>query len=280
MKTTFLIAIVYCFIPQVLLAQQEELVLRGTEEKRNIGFWPSKLELTTELTGIEVDEKHQVSVSKINAVDNLGNTLKPIAGYPYPTNYFTKDNEIVIGIEPPIRKAKSVSIEGTIEYFTISEALKSKLNITSLQQHYHKNLLTGISGCKLVLIDIKGLSKLKEDEAAYIKKVKEIHKNAGVGYDVDVAKRYLDKAVNDYSYWDGDFSKLLHFYREDPNDAIVEIKVYKNGENLFNGTSTYSDTYTYSLKESLVPETELRIKVKSENAVKEIPFQLKNITLP
>ena len=281
MKTIFLIAIVCSFIPQVLLAQGVELVLKGSDEKRHIGFWPSKLELTTELTGIEVDENHQVSLKEITAVDDLGNLLKPIGGYPSPNGYFTKQKEIVISIEPPVRQARSVSLKGTAEYFTISEALKSKLNITNLQQQYHKNLLAGINGCKLVLIDLKGLGKLKEeDETAYLKKVKEIHKNAGVGSDVNDAKRYLDKTVNDYNYWDGDISKLLHFYGEDPNDAIVEMKIYKDGKNLSNGTSIYSNTYSHSLTESLTPETQLQIIVKTDDAIKEIPFEFKNIKLP
>lgn len=281
MKTRFLIAFLHCLISQIMLAQQVELLLKGTEESRNISFWPSKLELTTELTGIEVDENHQVGLKEITAVDNLGNRLKPMVGYPYPTNYFAKNNEIVIGIEPPVRKAHKITVEGIIEYFTLSEELRSKLSFTNLGQQYHKNLLAGIGSCKLVLIDLEDLSKLKEnDETAYNKKVKEIHKKAGVGININEAKRYIDRAVLDFNSWDGEVSKVLHFYRKDPNENIVEIKVYRDGESLFNGTFSNNSTYSYSLTERLNPEMRLQIIVKNENAVKEIPFQLKNISLP
>ncbi|WP_157243462.1 hypothetical protein [Algoriphagus resistens] len=282
MKTIFVLAIVCHFIPLMLLAQGAELVLKGSDEKRHIGFLPSNLEFTTELTGIEVDENHQVSLKEITAVDDLGNWLKPIGRYPSPTNYFTQHNEMVIGIEPPVRQAKSVSLQGVLEYFTISEELQSKLNLKNLQQRYHINLLPEKQiRSKLVLIDLQGLQTLKEeDEASYYQKIKEIHLNAGVGTDLDDAERYLDKALHDFTLWTSDPSKLLHFYRWDPEDNIVEIKVFRDGENLFDGTYYSNNTYTCSLLKDVDPETELRILVKNEDAIKEIPFGFENIILP
>lgn len=281
MKISLLIAVLYIFSSRLLLAQQGELVLKGTEEQRNIGFWPSKLELTTELIGVKVDQSHQISIKEIRAVDNLSNPLEMIAGYPYPRDYFTNQKEIVIGITPPAREAESISVTGVIEYFTVSEALKSELNLTNLQQYYHQNLLKGINGCKLVLIDLRGLSKMqKNDETGYLKKVKEIHQNAGVGDDVDDAKLYLDKAVSDYNYWGGDASKLLHFYREDPNDAVVEVKIWKDGKTLTNGSSNYGDSYSFSIEESLTPEMRMQIIVKTGDAIQEIPFQFVDVRLP
>ncbi|SJN36325.1 hypothetical protein FM107_08815 [Sphingobacterium sp. JB170] len=256
-------------------------MLKGTEEQRNIGFWPSKLELTTELTGVKVDQSHQISIKEIRAVDNLDNPLEMIAGYPYPTDYFTKQNEVVIGIKPPARNAVSISVQGVIEYFTVSEALKSELNFSNLQQHYHENLLKGISGCKLVLIDLQGLGTLQaNDETGYLKKIKEIHKKAGVGNDVEDAKVYLDKVISDYSYWGGDASKRLHFYKDDPNDAVVEVEIFKDGKKLTNGASAYGDSYSIPIDESLTPEMRMHIIVKTNDAIQEIPFQFVDVTLP
>ena len=86
-----LLSILCCFIPQIILAQQAELVLKGVEETRSIHYMEkNKLELITELTGIEVDDDHQIRLKEINGVDNLGNQLESIGGYPYPNDYFTK----------------------------------------------------------------------------------------------------------------------------------------------------------------------------------------------
>jgi len=240
------------------------------------------LELTTELSGVEVDENHQVSLTEITAVDDLDNWLEPIGEYPFPTDYFTQYKELVIGIGPPVRQARSISVNGTITYFTISEELQSKLKLTNLQQQHHLNLLPEKQvRSKLVLIDLQGLSTLKEeDENSYHQKVKEIHLNACVGTDLNDTERYLNKALFDFTAWNREPSKLLHFYRWDPDNNIVEIKVLRDGENLFDGTFYTNNTYTSNLLKSLDHETVLHIIVKNDDVIKEIPFEFKNIVLP
>jgi len=280
-----LMAILCCFIPQIMLAQQGKLVLKGIGETRTINYLEkNKLELITELTGIEVDQDHQIRLREIRIVDNLGNPLKSLDGYPYPTNYFTKYPEFVMGIEPPIRKAHSISVKGVIEYLTISEELQSKLSFTNLHQLYHKNLLEGSSASfKLVLIDLEGLGNLKEeDQIAYDKKLKEIHEKAYVRASFQEAKEYLNSAVGNYLYSkNSGQNPYLHFYNEDPNDELVEIKIFDDTENE-TIQSAFSNQHTYSLalKKPLTPKTKLQIIVKNKKAVKEILFQLENIRLP
>ena len=280
-----LIAILCCFIPQIILAQQAELVLKGVEETRSIHYMEkNKLELITELTGIEVDDDHQIRLKEINGVDNLGNQLEFIGGYPYPNDYFTKQKEILIGFESPIRKVHSISVKGVIEYLTISEELQSKISFINLQQHYHKNLLAGVSAqFKLVLIDLEGLGRLKEeDQAAYHKKVKEIHKKAGVRASLEEAKEYLNSAVEDYIYNKKVGQKpYLYFYNEDPNKELVEIKIFDNtGTETIQSAYSNQHTYSLSLEKPLTSKTQLQIIVKNKKAVKEIPFQLESIELP
>lgn len=270
-------------LPVILLyAQQGALVLKGIEENRTVGFGAHKLEFSTKLTGVLVDEEHQVSLSELSVIDDLGNNLKSIDRYSRPINQFTMYPSVVFAVEPPSRKAKQVSVKGVAEYFTISEALKSKQIYSNLSERYHVNLLQEISEeLKFVLIDLVGLNELKKNnESAYTKKVKEIHRNGGVGSSFEAALNYVNNAIIEINFWKKDPEKLLHFYKVDPNDKIVKIKAFEDGETLFSGTYASATTFQYNLSKELTAGIELQIIVKTKEAIVKIPFEFNDITLP
>ena len=268
---TFIISL----LASATFAQQAQLVLKGVEENRNIGFSLNKLEVYTEFIGMPVDEDHQIRLKEVHVVDDLGNSLKLLKGYPYPTQYFSSEKEITIGAELPARKAQRISVVGTIQYFTISGKLQSELNVTDLPRQYHKNLLARTPlRAQLVLVDLAGLNALKEkDEEAYLRQVKGFFENA---------EHYLDRALERYSYFKYDENNpVLHFYKSDPEDEIEEIQTFdRTGAEIATHSFSSPDTHGIELEQVLTPETRLRIIVKNEDAVTEIPFQIKDVDLP
>jgi len=279
-KTNILTILLWCLLGQAGLSQQAGLVYQGIEENRTVNNEKNCIEITTRVQGLELDDNHLIRLKDMTITDDSGNTLAHLEEtYYLPIYHYSNNSQKVLRLEAPSRKARQISVKGTIEYFTISEDLHSKRNFTDIQQQYHKNLLAG-NDATMVLIDLEGLSRLKkEDEAGYSKKVRQLHKNAGVGTTLEHAKRYLDNALADYGLWHGEATKQLHLYREDPNNNILDVKVYKNNESQSGGASFGSNTFSYSLKEGLTPEMELQFIVKNDSAIKKIPFTL-TVNLP
>lgn len=274
-KSVYLAILLYTFPTSASFAQRVALVVQGVEENRNIGFSSSKLVVYAKFTGLPVDERHQIRLKEIRFSDNLGNALKSLNEYPYQTRYFSQERDIALGIHPPARQAQRISMNGTIEYFTISQELESECLISDLSRQFYKNLLADASvQAELRLLDLAGLKALRdEDEDAYRREVEGLFENAGV---------YLDRALEDYAFFSQDRNhSVLYFYKTDPEDELVEIRILDSaGKEI--GENSFSNEYSYGirLEEALTAEAILRIIVKTEDSVTDIPFQIKNVKLP
>ncbi len=275
-----------CFVGQTGFSQQAKLVYKGIEENRLVDYRNNELAIITELQGTLIDPDHKIRIKEITkAVDNIGNQLVVKNGYPYPTNYYTREKELVIGLSAPSRQATAISVEGSLEYFVISEAKNSKIEQTNIRAMLEKNILAGkVDNAQLVLLNAEKWARMKNENPKSIgAEAQSLHKQLGIGENEKKAEFYVYNIIRDFEYKNNKNGPgtALYFYKKDDENTIVSVDLF-NAEGKKMTKSYYNDRNTYYLssKEEIIPDFMLRIVVKNANALQEIPFKIEHIKLP
>ncbi|UGU15039.1 hypothetical protein LS482_15275 [Sinomicrobium kalidii] len=274
-----LIILLICLSSSPVFAQDLNLQLNGVGEQRYITDKQSRITLQTKVEGLKIDKNHQIQIQKITtAVDNTGYSLRWLTGYPY-GGYFQKDDHLPIAFSAPGRQATEIEkIEGVLQYFTISEDKKSKVTIANITERKNENLLKGIHpDIRLIQIDVDSLKKLSdESNKDYDAAVGDLHRKSGIGR----SKQDALHIVN-YMLWNAKPGHDLVFYVEDKNKELYRLEIYDDkGKKVSTSYSHGREQYRVGCDEPLQPDYTLRIIVKNEDAIEELPFQLKNIKLP
>lgn len=263
---------------QLAFAQDASLKIVQVNEQRHTGDVENRMSIIVEVESLKIDADHLIQIKGSPLIiDNTGTVLAPFKNYPY-GGYFQSDKEISIGFKAPRRDVTEIKkIQGTLEYFTISEANKSKVISPNFINQPNENLLVGTPPLKLVLIDYNEMKKVYGTDN-YYPEIKRIQQQVGIGKTIeetDVFFRDLFYFQNNNSVQD------LNFYIEDPDKIIHKLAVYNAYGKKMNVTySNSGNHYRISLSEEPLPDWKLEIQLKTKAAIKEIPFQFNTIKLP
>lgn len=278
MKNILLVCLLICTTIQLGFGQDVSLKILQVNEQRHTSDAKNVMNIIVAIDSLELDTEHLIQVKdSIIIVDNTGTELKEFRNYPY-GGYFQRDKELRIGFEAPRRDVTAIEkIEGILEYFTISEEYKSKVVLPNFINQTNKNLLADTSPLKLILINYNAVKKVIGTDD-YYPEIKRLHKEVGIGKTVEEA----DAFFNSMFYLHNDNPELdLNFYIEDSDKIIHKITVYNgDGKQMSTSYSNSGNRYRIGLSEEPLPDWKLEIHIKTEAAIKEIPFQFQNIKLP
>lgn len=278
MKNILLTFLLISITVQRGYAQEASLKILQVNEQRHTSDAKNRMHIIVAIDSLELDTEHLVQVKdSIIIIDNTGTALKEFRNYPY-GGYFQRDKELRIAFEAPRRDVTSIEkIEGVLEYFTISEEYKSKVVLPNFISQTNKNLLVDSPPLKLILINYNAVKKVIETDD-YYPEIKRLHKEVGIGKTVEEA----DAFFNSMFYLHNDNPELdLNFYIEDPDQIIHKLTVYNGeGKPMNTNYSNSGNRYRIGLSEEPLPDWKLEIHIKTEAAIKEIPFQFQNIKLP
>jgi len=278
MKNILLISFLIFTSIQFGLAQDVSFKIIQVNEQRHTGHGENKISIIVAIDSLELDADHLVQVKdSILAVDNTGRVLEHFRGYPY-GGYFQEDKELSIGFKAPRRDVTEIEkLEGILEYFTISEKLKSKVILHDFINHTNENLLAVLPPLKLILINYNEIKKVYGTED-YYPEIKRIHQEVGIGKTMEET----DVFFSDMFYFQNNNPELeLNFYIEDPDKIIHKITVYNgDGKPMSSNYSNSGNRYRIGLSKEPLPDWKLEIHVKTKAALKEIPFHFSNIKMP
>lgn len=278
MKNILLISLTICLSKQLAFAQDASLKIMQVNEQRHTGDAENRMSIIVAVDNLKIDADHLIQIKEsILIMDNTGTALTPFKNYPY-GGYFQRDKELSIGFKAPRRDVTEIEkIEGTLEYFTISEENKSKVILPNFINHTNENLLAGSPPLKLILINYNEMKKVYGTDD-YYPEIKRIQQEVGIGKTIEET----DVFFSDLFYFQNNNPDLeLNFYIEDPDKIIHKLTVYNsNGKKMSNTYSNSGNRYRISLSEEPLPDWKLEIHIKTKAAIKEIPFQFNNIKLP
>lgn len=278
MKKILLICLLTCTSIQFGFGQDASLKIIQVNEQRHTGDSKNRMHIIVGIENLKLDAEHLIKIKdSIVILDNSGTKLNVFSNYPS-GGYFQRDNEISIGFEAPRRDVTAIDkIEGILEYFTISEKLKSKLILPNFINQTHKNLLSDVASLKLILINYNSVKKVYDTDN-YYPLIKRLHGEVGIGKTLEEADVFFS---NMFYFQNNNPNLELNFYFEDPKEIIHKILVYNSeGKQMSTNYSNSGNRYRIGLSEEPLPDWKLEIQLKTNQALKEIPFQFQNIKLP
>jgi len=269
------------------LSQQVSCFVSSIKDDRNTDQTRGRLELSTNVNGIQINDYNKIKLSEITSVkDDLGNSLYQKKSYYSRDKKYSSDNKITITLTSPLRKAQRIVVlEGKIKYFMPSEELKSIIKISNPLDLYNNNLMKNTKNLKIVLIDKKKLKNLKDkNEAEYNKTIKKLQEQGEIGNSLAETIDAIKSVFNEKSYASFNRDNIkgsFDFYIKDPNGKLIDIEVYnENNEEISYGSSSSNSIKTINLREEPKNSCYIKFILENEASVKEIPFKIENIMLP
>lgn len=270
----------------VFLHNVEESRFRGENRYRTGNDTVSSITLTTMINGLQLDKSHLIKVKDIKAVDNKGNQLKEL-GDPFwgekPAEYqFNK--KLVLWFEAPARNANKIRVvKGSIQYFTPTEENKGRVILRDFLHRKGENLLANsYPEIELIPFDTNGLDIEKEIDRMIDEEVEKRKKSGPIDEEeqkeIDHSRKFL-KDMMSLSDNRSDYAVVFQL-NKDP-EIFYRFTIY-NGENkvISNGHSSFRNLYQVHLLEPPTKNCYIEIIMENEDAIKELAFELKDITLP
>lgn len=290
-----ILIVMFCVSSVTAFSQELNLFLQDIQEVRLNGKTQrstsdsiSKITFTTAVNGIQLDDYHLVKLGKLKVIDDTGKSLKEIKGTFYKNDTYNNSKKIEFTVEAPNRQVTKIkTFEGSLLYFTPTEANKGKVIIRDFLQRKDENLLAGIyPDIELKLMDTDKLIDMQEEMQKMIDREVEKRKKGGQlisqkeQEEIEQARQLLGSimGLNDNS---SKHTTLTFRLNHKLNEAFYRFSVYNENNELINtGYSSVDDLYQFHLTEKPTKNCYLEIIVENEEAVKVLPFQFNNIILP
>ncbi len=276
MKVLFLLFLLSCLSLHAQRVSVSQIFEgRSTSVDNN---YNNRTELTLNITGDEVRRHKFIRIAAItSAVDDQGFNLIGEASSTEFTKLESNGASVVIYLQNASRKAETIKeIQGNIEFFSPTVENGGIIREPSFAKGTNKDLLPKMTDIQVAYITKESYDKIVNDqkdvrEEELKKQPKEVQELANaLGGLVDLL------AYNDWSYPQvnllitGNSDKLISIDIEKPDGTVLSN----------NGYTYYGDVKTYYFEEEILPTYTLIMHVKSDKAIKSIPFTIKEVLLP
>lgn len=262
-------------------AFSQKVSVSGISEQRstNEGSFSNRCDIELKITGDEVRRYKFVKVSKITkAMDDQGlDLLDNEDDNDFEYEEIDEEGRVRFETKIPSRKATVIKeLSGELSLYGPTEANGGILKIPNYQAKANTNLLPESAGVKMVYLTPASIEKYKNEQNQ--KKEEELKKMPAAAREI---AELLMNALDGFSGFgddenqamfvmDGDETKLVEVYFEDPAGKKIERNGYTKSGNLI----------AYYFNEKPSPNWKLVLNIESAGSIKKIPFTLTNIDLP
>ncbi|MGS2760926.1 hypothetical protein [Sinomicrobium sp. M5D2P9] len=294
MKPKLILIFVFCISSITSYSQELNLFLQDIKEERLNGQTQrstsdsiNNITFTTAVNGIALDDYHFVKLGKLKVVDETGKSLKEIKGPFYKNDTYKNNKRMEFTVEAPIRQVTKIkTFEGSLLYFTPTEANGGKIIIRDFLQRKDENLLAdSYPEIDLQLMDTDKLLDVQEEmqkmiDARVEKRKKESPISDKEQEEINQARQLLDRIMG-LTNRSSVYKTLTFQLNQKLNEAFYRMDIYnENDKKVSSGYSSVDNIYQFHLTEQPTKGCYIEILIENKNAVKELPFQFNNTVLP
>ena len=268
-------------------AQEFHVFLQDIQEIRTTVFADdarrkvvNQLKILTSVNGITLDKNHLIKLQSLKVLDDKGEVLQLIDTSIREQYSSRKSKEIVL--ETPSRKAKKITITGTLNYFTPTQENKAYIHIDNFIERIGENFLSDHpKKAQLSILKPEKLSKLEvEIDKSITKDMEERYEELSEQevLDIELSRKILKDIVRRGT------DNRAHFINfkiyPSPKD-FHSIKVYNEKDQLISyGFASVEQLYQINLSEEPTSGSYIEVILENNTAIKQLDFSLENIYLP
>jgi hypothetical protein len=254
------------------LSYAANVTLEEVDDHRTTGQFFSNLTIKISAADSSLDNAVSMRFIPKVAVDNLGNNLiekEETPDFKEITSWNYKDNraQIEVKLKNPAREAKTVKeLKGVLEVYNPSNDAEAIAVIENFKSKVGKK------------IDSEALEKQNVEIALITEK----QAKEGTNPLESAMGEALDKMMGGF-FGMGDAVDTIMFTKKDPDKKVIELKVFdKEGKEIERGGwMSSNDTYfTYNYNTKIPDDAAMKIYLKTDAALTQIPITLTDIELP
>lgn len=275
-------------------SQELNLFLHDVEEVRFNGKVPrissdsmSKITFIMAINGIPLDDYHLVKLNHFEVTDENGNVLPEIEDIFYKSEAYSSKKRLEVTTIAPDRQITEIrNIKGSLQYFTPTHNNNGHIVIRDFLKRPNENLLR--DHFPDVVLEIMDVDRLFDMEK-YMQKMmsREVEKRMEEGPISDQEQEEIAAAralLTDIIRFIGNDSvppTLTFQLNENLDDVFHRFTIFNGDDEVISSGYTYVDNfYQFYLTEPATVDCYLEILLESADAIKELPFQFKDIVLP
>ena len=287
MKNIFFFVFISMVFCSQIMAQEFHVFVQDIQEIRTTVFTDdtrdkavNQLKILTSVNGIKLDKNHLIKLQNLNVVDDKGEVLQLIGTSRIEEYSSRKSKEIVL--ETPGRQAKSITISGSLSYFTPNQQNKAYSRIDNFVESSGENLLKEHpENAKLSILTPTELSKLKVEIDTRI--VNELGESNAELSEKEILDRELSRRILKDIVRRGTDNRanFINFKIYPSPKNFYSIKVFNEKDQVISyGSASVENLYQINLSEAPTAGSYIEVILENDAAIKQLDFSLENIYLP
>jgi hypothetical protein len=254
------------------LSYAADVTLEEVDDHRTTGEFFSNLTIKISAADSSLDKAVSMRFIPKVAVDDLGNNLieqEETPDFKEITSWNYKDNkaQIEVKLKNPAREAKTVKeLKGVLEVYNPSNDPGAVAVIENFKS---------LTGKKIN-------SQILEKQKVEIALITEEQAKEGTNPLESAMGEALSEMMGGF-FGMGDAVDTVMFTKKDPDKKVIELKVFdkKGNEIERGGWMSSDDTYfTYNYNTKVPADAQMKIYLKTDKALNQIPIELSNVQLP